>query len=54
MHFDTFPANTMITNNTNEGLLRFKADLTGLETELATAMPEQPDELTYVFKIPRV
>ncbi|MBK6318264.1 MAG: ABC transporter substrate-binding protein [Dehalococcoidia bacterium] len=53
VHFDTFPANTMITNNTNEGLLRFKADLTGLETELATAMPEQPDELTYVFKIPQ-
>src|SRR5918998_1412850 len=27
-HFDTFPANTIVTNNTNNSLLTFTADLT--------------------------
>lgn len=50
-HFDTFPYNTAVTNNTNERLLRFKSDFSGIEPELATAMPEQPDNLTFTFKL---
>ena len=50
-HFDTFPYNTAITDNTNNGLLRFSPDLNTVETDLATALPEQPDPTTYVFKI---
>jgi ABC-type transport system substrate-binding protein len=50
-HFDTFPANTIVTNNVHNSLLTFNADLTKIETELATAMPESPDPLTFVFKI---
>ena len=50
-HFDTFPANTIVTNNTNNSLLTFTPDLTKIEPELATAMPEQPDPLTFVFKV---
>jgi peptide/nickel transport system substrate-binding protein len=50
-HFDTFPANTIVTNNVYNKILTFTPDLTGIEPELATAMPEQPDPLSYVFKI---
>lgn len=50
-HFDTFPYNTAITDNTNNGLLKFTPDLTKVDVDLATAMPEQPDGLTYVFKV---
>jgi peptide/nickel transport system substrate-binding protein len=50
-HFDTFPANTIVTNNVYNKILTFTPDLTAIEPELATAMPEQPDPLTYVFKI---
>ncbi|MEZ4481330.1 MAG: ABC transporter substrate-binding protein [Dehalococcoidia bacterium] len=50
-HFDTFPANGAVTLKTNEGLLRFKPDFSAVEPELATAMPEQPDPLTFVFKV---
>jgi peptide/nickel transport system substrate-binding protein len=51
VHFDTFPYNTWVTNKTNEGLLKFKGDFTGIDPELATAMPENPDPLTFTFKI---
>jgi peptide/nickel transport system substrate-binding protein len=50
-HFDTFPANTAVTNNVYNKILTFTPDLTKIEPELATAMPEQPDPLTFVFKI---
>lgn len=50
-HFDTFPYNGAITNNTNNGLLMFSPDLTKIEGDLATGMPEQPDDQTYTFKI---
>lgn len=50
-HFDTFPANTIVTNNVYNKILTFTPDLTKIEPELATAMPEQPDPLTYTFKI---
>lgn len=50
-HFDTFPANTAVTNNVYNKILTFNADLTKIEPELATAMPEQPDPLTFVFKL---
>jgi len=50
-HFDTFPANTAITNNTNERLLRFTPDLSKIEGELAAALPETPDPLTYTLKL---
>ena len=51
-HFDTFPYNTAITNTTNNGLLQFSPDLSKIEGDLALAMPEQPDPLSYTFKIP--
>jgi peptide/nickel transport system substrate-binding protein len=50
-HFDTFPANTIVTDNVYNALLRFTPDLTKIEPELATAMPEQPDPLNFVFKL---
>ncbi len=50
-HFDTFPYNTAITTNTNNGLLQFSPDLSKVQPDLATAMPEQPDPLSYTFKI---
>jgi peptide/nickel transport system substrate-binding protein len=50
-HFDTFPYNTAVTNNTNERLLRFTPDLSTIEPELAAAMPETPDPLTYTIKL---
>ena len=51
-HFDTFPYNTAITNNTNNGLLQFTPDLSKIVGDMALAMPEQPDPLSYTFKIP--
>ena len=50
-HFDTFPYNTAITNNTNERVLRFKPDLSEIETELAASMPETPDPMTFTLKL---
>lgn len=50
-HFDTFPYNTAITTNTNNALLQFSSDLSKIDPDLATAMPEQPDPLSYTFKI---
>ncbi|MFN8556961.1 MAG: ABC transporter substrate-binding protein [Dehalococcoidia bacterium] len=50
-HFDTFPANTVVTNNVYNTLLAFTPDLTKIEPELATAMPENPDSVTFVFKL---
>jgi peptide/nickel transport system substrate-binding protein len=50
-HFDTFPFNTAITDNTNERLLKWATDFSAIETELADAMPEQADPLTFTFKI---
>ncbi len=47
-HFDVF---VPVADHTNNALLKFNADVTDIETDLATAMPEQPDPLTYVFKI---
>jgi peptide/nickel transport system substrate-binding protein len=52
-HFDTFPANTMITNNTNNSLIKFADDLSKIETDMALGLPEQPDDLTYIFKLPQ-
>ncbi len=50
-HFDTFPYCTAVVCNTNEGLLRFTPDLTEVEPELAEAMPEQPDQMTFNIKL---
>ncbi len=50
-HFDTFPYNTAVTDLTNEALLKWSPDFSKIETELASAMPEQPDPLTFTFKI---
>ena len=50
-YFDTFPYNTAITDNTNNALLQFNRDLSKIEPDLATGMPEQPDEQTYTFKL---
>ncbi|MGH2584828.1 MAG: ABC transporter substrate-binding protein [Dehalococcoidia bacterium] len=50
-HFDTFPANTIVTNNVYNKVLTFTPDISQIEPDLATAMPEQPDDLTFVFKL---
>ncbi|MER3466960.1 MAG: peptide ABC transporter substrate-binding protein, partial [Armatimonadota bacterium] len=42
---------TIVTNNVYNALLTFNADITQIETELAEAMPEQPDQVTYIFKL---
>ncbi len=50
-HFDTFPAHTIVANNVYNALLNFTPDVSKIEPELATAMPEQPDQQSYVFKL---
>ncbi|PWB69321.1 MAG: hypothetical protein C3F15_15335 [Holophagae bacterium] len=50
-HFDTFPYNTAVTNNTNERLLRFTPDLKTIEPELTASLPESPDPLTFTIKL---
>jgi peptide/nickel transport system substrate-binding protein len=50
-HFDTFPFATAVLNNTYDALLTFTPDLTKIEPELATGLPEQPDNLTYTVKL---
>ncbi len=50
-HFDTFPYNTAIATNTNDGLLKFNRDVSEIEPELATGLPEQPDEYTWILDI---
>jgi peptide/nickel transport system substrate-binding protein len=50
-HFDTFPYNTAITDNTNERLLKWAPDFSEIQTEMASALPEQPDDLTFTFKL---
>ncbi len=50
-HFDTFPYCTAVVNCTNEGVLRFKPDLSEIEPELAQSLPENPDELTFSLSI---
>jgi peptide/nickel transport system substrate-binding protein len=37
--------------HTNNALLKWNTDVTQIETDLATGLPEQPDPLTYTFKI---
>jgi len=50
-HFDTFPYNTAVTDNTNERLLKWAPDFSEIQTEMASALPEQPDDLTFTFKL---
>ncbi|MDZ7726915.1 MAG: ABC transporter substrate-binding protein [Dehalococcoidia bacterium] len=50
-HFDTFPYNTQVTTNTYNALLKFTPDLSEIVPDLATGMPEQPDDVTYTFSI---
>ena len=50
-HFDTFPYNTLVTTLVYDGLLRFSPDWSEIQPELATDMPENPDELTWVFNL---
>ena len=49
-NFDTFPYNTAITDNVFNQILQFTPDVTKILPDLATAMPEQPDDKTYIFK----
>lgn len=46
--FDVF---VPIAAHTNNALLKFTPDLSEIVTDAAEALPEQPDELTYVFKL---
>ena len=47
-HFDVF---VPVAAHTNNALLKFNAEATQIGTDLAVALPEQPDPLTYVFKL---
>ncbi|MPZ99119.1 MAG: hypothetical protein GEU80_07220 [Dehalococcoidia bacterium] len=49
--FDVFGACSVTMGNVYNSLLRFTPDLSAIEPELATALPEQPDELTYVMTV---
>ena len=49
-HQETYGATTGITVNTNNTLLRFNAEMTGWELELAESV-KQIDDTTYEFKI---
>ncbi|MEZ4482726.1 MAG: ABC transporter substrate-binding protein [Dehalococcoidia bacterium] len=46
--FDVF---VPIALHTNSALLQFNADVTEIQTDAAAALPEQPDDLTYTFKL---
>jgi peptide/nickel transport system substrate-binding protein len=46
--FDVF---VPIAAHTNNALLKFTPDLSEIITDAAEALPEQPDELTYTFKL---
>ncbi|HLZ70090.1 MAG TPA: ABC transporter substrate-binding protein [Dehalococcoidia bacterium] len=50
-HFDTFPFCTAIADNVYNAVMKFTPDLTKITTDLAVAMPEQPDDKTYIFKL---
>ena len=50
-NFDTFPACTAIADNVYNALLQFTPDVSKIVPDLATGMPEQPDDTTYVFKL---
>jgi peptide/nickel transport system substrate-binding protein/oligopeptide transport system substrate-binding protein len=50
-NFDTFPYCTAICDNVYNALLQFTPDVSKILPDLATAMPEQPDDKTYVFKL---
>jgi len=50
-YFDTFPYNTAVTDCTNEALLKWSPDFSKIETELASALPEQADAQTFTFKL---
>ena len=47
-HFDVFTP--VVANMASNNMLRFTSDLSGIVPDL-TELPEQPDELTYVFKV---
>lgn len=47
-HFDVF---VPVSAHTNNALLKFNKDVTEIQTDAASALPEQPDPLTYVFKL---
>jgi peptide/nickel transport system substrate-binding protein len=50
-HLQTLLADTFAPTNVYNGLLKATPDTTGVLPELAQALPEQPDPLTYVFKL---
>ncbi len=50
-HFDTFPYNTAVTTNTNNGILQFTPDLSKIVGDVALGLPETPEALTYTFKL---
>lgn len=50
-HFDTFPYNTAITVNVHSTLYKWTPDFAEVVTDTAVALPENPDELTWIVKI---
>jgi ABC-type transport system substrate-binding protein len=50
-NFDTFPYCTAIADNVYNALLQFTPDVSKIVPDLAVAMPEQPDDKTYIFKL---
>jgi ABC-type transport system substrate-binding protein len=50
-HLESLLSGSFAPDNVYNGLLKMTPDTTKIEPELAAAMPEQPDPLTYVFKL---
>jgi ABC-type transport system substrate-binding protein len=50
-HFDTWPTCSNLATNVYNSLLKFTPDFTEIVTDMATSMPEQPDELTFTMNI---
>ncbi len=50
-HYDTWPACSATVGNVFNALLKFTPDFTEIVPDIATGMPEQPDDLTFVLKI---
>ena len=50
-HFDTWPTCSNLATNVYNSLIKFTPDFTEIVTDMATSLPEQPDDLTFTVKI---
>ncbi|MEZ4493875.1 MAG: ABC transporter substrate-binding protein [Dehalococcoidia bacterium] len=50
-HFDTWGTCANFGTNVYNALIKFSPDITEIQTDMATSLPEQPDELTFTLNI---